>query len=85
MRETALAEVLSGLTKEGELYETLPGGKIRCYACGHRCPIPEGKAGICRVRFNADGKLYVPTGYVGALQDDPGLEFRNARLRLPLR
>lgn len=71
MTEAVLAEVLSHLTREGELYETLPDGRIRCFACGHRCPIPEGKAGICRVRFNASGKLYVPTGYVGALQDDP--------------
>ncbi len=71
MAETTLAEVLADLTKEGELYEALPDGKIRCFACGHRCPIPEGRAGVCRVRFNKGGKLYVPTGYVGALQDDP--------------
>ena len=66
-----LAEVLAENTKEGVLYETLPEGKIRCFACGHRCPIPEGKAGVCRVRFNEGGKLHVPSGYVGALQDDP--------------
>ncbi len=71
MAETPLAEILGQLTKEGELYETLPDGKIRCFACGHRCPIPEGRAGVCRVRFNEGGKLYVPSGYVGALQDDP--------------
>jgi len=66
-----LAQVLARNTKEGELYERLPDGKVRCFACGHRCPIPEGKAGVCRVRFNEGGKLYVPFGYVGALQDDP--------------
>lgn len=71
MAETTLADVLAEQTKEGELYETLPDGKVRCFACGHRCPIPEGRAGVCRVRFNKGGKLYVPTGYVGALQDDP--------------
>ena len=49
----------------------LPDGKVRCFACGHRCPISEGKAGVCRVRFNQGGKLQVPWGYVGALQDDP--------------
>ena len=67
----SLAEVLAEHTREGELYEKLPDGKVRCFACGHRCPIPEGKAGVCKVRFNQGGKLYVPAGYVGALQDDP--------------
>lgn len=71
MVQSTLADVLAEQTKEGELYETMPEGKVRCFACGHRCPIPEGRAGICRVRFNRGGKLFVPTGYVGALQDDP--------------
>ncbi len=71
MNVSNLAEVLAKQTREGELYEKLPDGKIRCFACGHRCPIPEGKAGVCKVRFNEGGKLFVPFGYVGALQDDP--------------
>ncbi|CBE69571.1 MAG: AmmeMemoRadiSam system radical SAM enzyme [Candidatus Methylomirabilis oxygeniifera] len=66
-----LAEVLTQLTKEGELYEKLPNQRVRCYACGHRCLIPEGRQGVCRVRFNKGGVLKVPTGYVGALQVDP--------------
>ena len=57
--------------REGELYEPLEGNRIRCYACGHCCPIPAGFAGVCKVRFNRGGKLYVPWGYVGALQCDP--------------
>jgi pyruvate formate lyase activating enzyme len=44
---------------------------IRCYACGHRCFIREGKAGVCRVRFNRNGELRVPAGYVAGLQVDP--------------
>ena len=44
---------------------------VRCVACGHRCLIREGKAGICRVRFNAGGALRVPAGYVAGLQVDP--------------
>ncbi len=44
---------------------------MRCFACGHRCLILEGRRGICRVRFNRAGKLYVPWGYVAALQVDP--------------
>jgi len=66
-----LAETLSRLTREGEIYERLPGQAVRCYACGHRCYIPEGRPGICKVRFNEGGALQVPWGYVGALQVDP--------------
>ena len=65
-----LESVLTKLTKEGELYEKLPDGKVRCFSCGHRCVIPDGRQGICRVRFNSGGTLHVPTGYGGALQED---------------
>jgi pyruvate formate lyase activating enzyme len=44
---------------------------VRCVACGHRCLIPEGRSGICKVRHNRGGELRVPWGYVGALQCDP--------------
>src|ERR1035441_981260 len=40
-------------------------------ACGHRCLIAAGRHGICRVRFNQDGQLRVPFGYVGGVQCDP--------------
>lgn len=71
MVKSTLPEILAGNTKEGVLYAKLPGGSVRCFACGHRCPIPEGKAGVCRIRFNRDGTLYVPAGYINGLQDDP--------------
>ena len=54
-----------------ELTERLPDGRLRCHACGHRCPIPEGRDGVCRVRFRRGDVLYAPRGYVGALQCDP--------------
>src|SRR6478736_3912652 len=54
-----------------ELVERLPDGRLRCLSCGHRCPLPEGREGVCRVRFRKDGILRVPRGYVGALQCDP--------------
>ena len=54
-----------------ELCETLEGTRLRCYACGHQCPIPEGQPGVCKVRYNRGGKLYVPWGYVGGVQCDP--------------
>jgi pyruvate formate lyase activating enzyme len=68
---TVLKELLARQTKEGELCEPMPNKWVRCYACGHRCKIPPGKDGICHVRFNRDGKLFVPSGYVGSLQIDP--------------
>jgi len=67
----ALKDLLAARTKEAELYNKLPSNWVQCFACGHRCKIPPGKDGICRVRFNRDGKLYAPTGYVGGLQLDP--------------
>jgi pyruvate formate lyase activating enzyme len=67
----SLAETLSRLTAQGELYERLEAGRVRCVACGHRCVIPPGRDGICRVRFNEEGILRVPFGYVGGLQVDP--------------
>lgn len=65
------AEVLDTLTIDAELYESLPDEAVRCYACAHRCLIRKGRRGICQVRFNRDGKLRVPWGYVAALQADP--------------
>src|SRR5437870_326648 len=66
-----LKNILETYTKEGELYEHLENGRLRCFACGHRCVIFDGLDGICRVRFNRGGRLLVPHGYVGALQLDP--------------
>lgn len=66
-----VAELLDSLTIEGELYEPGPDNAVRCLACGHRCLIREGRRGICKVRFNQDGRLYVPWGYVSGLQADP--------------
>jgi pyruvate formate lyase activating enzyme len=68
---SSLAEVLGRETRVGELYETLPDGRLRCYACGHCCPLPEGAVGVCKVRFNRGGRLLVPWGYVGGVQCDP--------------
>ncbi len=68
---TTLREIVFERVREGELYERLEGDRIRCYACGHCCPIPEGQAGVCKVRFNRGGKLYVPWNYVAGVQCDP--------------
>ncbi len=73
-----LKETLEQYTREGELWAPMPErvsavGKnwVKCFACGHECAIPEGQAGVCKVRFNRDGKLRVPWGYASAIQCDP--------------
>jgi pyruvate formate lyase activating enzyme len=53
------------------LWEKLDRNRVRCYACGHCCPIPDGQPGVCKVRFNQGGTLYVPYGYVAGVQCDP--------------
>jgi pyruvate formate lyase activating enzyme len=67
----ALAQVLAENTREGVLWEPIDQKRIRCFACGHRCPIFEGQPGVCKVRFNSGGKLYVPWGYASGVQCDP--------------
>ena len=68
---STLAELLAQTTREGTLYDRLPDGRLRCYACGHCCPLPDGAIGVCKVRFNEGGRLRVPWGYVGGVQCDP--------------
>jgi pyruvate formate lyase activating enzyme len=66
-----LVDLLDRATSAGELVEKLPEGRVRCVACGHRCLIPPGMRGVCQVRFNEDGVLRVPFGYVAGLNVDP--------------
>ncbi len=66
-----LNDGLATRVREADLWEPLDAKRIRCLACGHRCPIFEGQPGVCKVRFHRDGKLYAPWGYVAALQCDP--------------
>jgi len=68
-----LQEILTLRTREAapQLVEQLDRDRVRCYACGHQCPIPEGAVGVCKVRFNRGGRLFVPWGYVGGVQCDP--------------
>jgi pyruvate formate lyase activating enzyme len=53
------------------LVERRENGDVQCFACGHRCLVKPGRDGVCRVRFNDNGTLLVPHGYVGALACDP--------------
>src|SRR5579862_9334935 len=69
----SLRTVLDEHVREADrsLCETLENNRIRCFACGHCCPIPEGQAGVCKVRFNRGGKLFAPWGYTAGTQCDP--------------
>ena len=74
MAETGtLRDVLTTLTAPAAdaLVQPMERGWLRCFACGHRCKIAPGHDGICRVRFNDNGILKVPHGYVAALAVDP--------------
>jgi pyruvate formate lyase activating enzyme len=74
MADTAtLRTILEENTQRADsaLVRSEKNGAVRCLACGHRCLIRPGRAGVCRVRFNRDGELRVPAGYVAGLQVDP--------------
>jgi pyruvate formate lyase activating enzyme len=45
--------------RESLLYDKREDGSVICKTCSHYCHIPEGKKGICRVRENKNGTLYV--------------------------
>ena len=70
---STLRQLLDQRVREADpsLYEKLENNRVRCFSCGHCCPIPEGHAGVCKVRFNRGGKLYVPWGYTAGTQCDP--------------
>jgi len=66
-----LAKQLASETRAAELSRPLDRNRVECFAFGHRCPISPGFAGVCKVRFNREGKLYAPYGYVNAAHCDP--------------
>lgn len=66
-----LADQLTRQTRRADLYRPLDRNRVECYACGHRCPVPPGFAGVCKVRYNHNGTLYAPYGYVNSAFCDP--------------
>ena len=70
---TSLRDLLAEHTATAAPQLSEPGadGALRCLACGHRCRVLPGRPGVCRVRFNRDGVLRVPHGYVSSLAVDP--------------
>ncbi len=69
--ESELVAAVNTMVREGDLYEKLPNNRVHCFACAHNCNINDGGRGICQVRYNVGGTLFVPRGYVAALQCDP--------------
>lgn len=45
--------------KQCYLYKKLDNDRAQCQTCNHFCKIAPGKRGICGVRQNRDGKLYL--------------------------
>jgi pyruvate formate lyase activating enzyme len=68
-----LRDVLDQRVREADpsLVANLGNNRVRCFSCGHCCPISDGQSGVCKVRFNRGGKLYVPWGYTAGMQCDP--------------
>ena len=68
-----LRDILDQRVREADasLYQKLENRRVRCFSCGHCCPIPEGQPGVCKVRYNRGGTLYVPWGYTAGMQCDP--------------
>jgi pyruvate formate lyase activating enzyme len=57
---------------EARLYEAMAEGAVRCRACRQACVIKEGETGVCGIRQNQGGKLYLLTyGRAAAAQIDP--------------
>jgi pyruvate formate lyase activating enzyme len=58
--------------KECVLYKKEKNKRVRCLACSHKCLILKNNFGICRVRKNIDGKLYLLVyGKIVAKNVDP--------------
>jgi pyruvate formate lyase activating enzyme len=58
--------------KECVLYQKEKNEKVKCLACSHKCLIGEGKTGICGVRKDIAGKLFLLVyGKVASMNADP--------------
>ncbi len=56
--------------------------RVRCTACARYCSIPEGKIGLCGIRGNVQGKLYLfvygraITGHIDPIEKKPVVHYR---------
>ncbi len=57
--------------KEALNYQKI-GAEVECRVCAHFCRIPDGRIGICGLRLNSGGRLYLLTyGRIAAVNIDP--------------
>ena len=70
---SALDKILSEHTHRADraLVEDLGQGHLRCLACAHRCHLADGRRGVCQVRYQENGEVRVPWGYVQGIALDP--------------
>jgi pyruvate formate lyase activating enzyme len=66
-----LEKKLDQLTIPGDLFVKESDNAIRCTACVQHCRLVDDRHGVCGVRFNKGGVLYVPHGYAAGVQVDP--------------
>lgn len=45
--------------EKGVLFERLKNGLVQCHACSWHCQIAPGNTGICGIRLNKNGELYL--------------------------
>ena len=58
--------------REALYYEARPENKVKCLLCPQECLLAPGKAGVCRIRENRDGRLYTRNyGRTSACALDP--------------
>ncbi len=55
-------------------FEQLSGHRVRCDVCPHRCVIHPDQAGLCGVRVNANGGLYLNTSARGIISHVDAIE-----------
>lgn len=63
--------------KTAELYSVESSGKVKCTACARYCTLGEGQIGLCGIRQNIGGKLYLLsygklfTGHIDPIEKKP--------------
>jgi pyruvate formate lyase activating enzyme len=65
------SDLLKKYLTEGIYYQQLPDNRTQCFSCANKCTIKAEQTGICKVRYNLGGTLFVPFNYVSALNKDP--------------
>ncbi|MCI2424603.1 AmmeMemoRadiSam system radical SAM enzyme [Candidatus Acetothermia bacterium] len=72
VRQEIIPPALAASRNLAQFYERLADNKVRCTLCFHKCIIPPGMPGICRVRINHEGRFYTLVyGRPAGLQTDP--------------